>query len=159
MDKNSSITSDSNGLYVRAAATVDIYGNMMTTSDHQSDQAIQGFGNNNTPANSVHHHPSSMNAAEEAAPSIEKLIITGGTGTEKGALLIPSVDQFKAFRNDARSGKTYAGQHVKLTVSIDISEQTDWPPIGTGARDSETIQRCPGPSVIHLTAMARPFPG
>lgn len=57
----------------------------------------------------------------------------GGSGTQTDPYLIRTADQLKAFRDKVNSGKTYAGQYIKLDADIAL-DATSWTPIGNGER-------------------------
>lgn len=47
---------------------------------------------------------------------------------------IASVDDLKAFRDAVNAGDTFEGKTVTMTNTVDLSEETDWTPIGNGTR-------------------------
>lgn len=55
----------------------------------------------------------------------------GGSGTESDPYIIANAEQFAYFRNEVDSGRTFEGQFVKLTASINLND-INFDPIGYG---------------------------
>ena len=55
----------------------------------------------------------------------------GGTGTEADPYLIANAEQLAYFRNEVDNGRTFEGQFIKLTASINLND-INFDPIGYG---------------------------
>lgn len=65
-----------------------------------------------------------VGATAIAIPGIQEI-----AGIEE-TIEIGTVDELKAFRDAVNSGTTYSGKTVKLTADIDLSDESNWTPIG-----------------------------
>ena len=60
--------------------------------------------------------------------------LNGTNGTNEADLIISSIDELIAFRNEVNSGNNnYYGKTVELTADLDLGSIDNWVPIGNGA--------------------------
>ena len=77
------------------------------------------------------------NVADEDLPDLSvvegtvtiKQTAISGEGTKENPYVIQDIDQFKKFRDNVNSGKTYQGEYVQLTAPINLNGE-EWTPIG-----------------------------
>ena len=85
-------------------------------------------------ANQEGDAPSAGESTNDAASSSDAVFVSG-EGTEQSPYIVSTLEQFKAFRDSVNAGNNYAGKHVKLAASVDLSGEA-WVPIGEQARPS-----------------------
>ncbi len=63
-------------------------------------------------------------------PQIKELYFLSGEGTAEDPYLINTVEELSIFRDLVNEGVSFAGEYVKQTADLDLSQIENWTPIG-----------------------------
>lgn len=87
---------------------------------------------------------SSNGIKNAVAAALEKALaedkpFSGGTGTKTDPYLISSADQFSNFADTVDDGETFEGKYVALSQDIDLSNVSNWNPIGDEGKSASNV--------------------